>query len=78
MRTTRGLAFIIDFFLSIYFLHFIPFFPFLLFCSLVCLFCFRVFVFIDFSYVIIELLNNNLIGTQLASLTTHHNNLTLH
>ena len=42
------------FFLSIYFPHFIPFFLFLLFCSLVCLFCFRVFVFIDLSYVITE------------------------
>ena len=73
MRTTLGLAFIIFFFfLFIFFILFLFSFSFVLFS---CLFCFRVFVFIDLSYVITELLpkNNNLIGTQLGSLTTHNN-----
>ena len=49
------LGFYYMFFFSFYlFSSFYSFFPFLLFCSLVCLFCFRVFVFIDLSYVITE------------------------
>ena len=76
------LGFYYTLFFSFYlFSLFYSFIPFLLprFCSLVCLFCFRVFVFIDLSYVITELLlkNNNLIGTQLALLTTHNNNSSL-